>query len=429
MKNKALLAAIIAFSFFFASCENEEVVKDEILEISGVTINTINAELAVGDTITITATILPFSVNPENVEWQKGFEDYVFWKSDNPDVATVSQNGLVTAIGKGSCTISFICGTYAAKCSIIVRDFNIGRIYGQWLSEDSLNYYFHYNGTGIIEGEAFNWSFDGMRLTVKTSNSETTMIVVSASTGEFVYYDKSDPDKKRKKMEMVAKPISIDDLKQGLTKIAGKDGTTYDAIDLGLPGGVLWCTCNLTAQSPEQSGCFYAWGETETKEDFYLENYKWYDTISLELTKYINTDDNQSITLEREDDAANVIMGGDWRIPTSDELQSLCNNCFAVWSKLGDTVGLLFTSKKTGYEGNAIFIPLSGLKENYYEELDPEKKKIGIYWTASLSKNDNFGAYYLQLDYMSDLDLLQTYYNNSTSKRYTGACIRPVVNK
>ena len=424
MKTRTLLAAIIALPFFFASCENEEEVQDEILEINGVNIDTSNAELAVGDTITITATVLPYNLNPINVEWQNGFEDYVLWKSDNPNVATVSQRGLVTAVGKGSCTISFICGTYIAKCSVIVRDFNVESIHGQWLSDDSLSYYFHFNGTGKVENEAIDWSFDGMRITVKTSDTEAKLIVVSTDPGEFTYYDGNDLDKTRKKMEMVARPITIDDLKHGITKISGKDGQTFDAIDLGLPDGVLWSTCNLTAQSPEQSGGFYAWGETQAKEEFDLENYKWYDPVNLELTKYVNSDNTQSLTLEREDDAANVIMGGDWRTPTREEIQTLCDNSFVVWSRLGDTDGLLFTSK---INGNSIFLPLSGLKEDYYEDLTKKQKFLGVYWSASLSKIDNFGAYFLQLYNLPDLDLFQAFYYNSNSKRFSGASIRPVV--
>ena len=429
MKTRTILTAIIAICFGFTSCENEESVQDEILEINGVTIDKSNAELAVGDTLTIKATVLPYNVAPSDVEWQKGFEEIVFWKSDNPEVATVSQDGLVTAVGEGSCTISFICGTYAAKCSVVVRDFNVGSIYGQWKSADNMGYYFHYDGTGMVQDSTLAWSFDGMRLTFKTSNAETTLILVSTEPGEFTYYDSSDPDKTRKRMKMVAKPISADDLKQGLRKVAGKDDLTFDAIDLGLPDGVLWSACNLAAQSPEQSGGFYAWGETESKDEFTLDNYKWYNTTSLELTKYINSDNAQSLTLESCDDAASVNMGGNWRMPTREEIQTLCDNCFAVWSKLGDTDGLLFTSKIEGHEGNAIFLPLSGLKEEYYEDLAPVKKIIGVYWSATMSKSDDFGAYYLQLFNIPELDLFQAFYYNSTSKRYSGASIRPVVNK
>ena len=70
-------------------------------------------------------------------------------------------------------------------------------------------------------------------------------------------------------------------------------GTTVEWVDLGLPSGLLWATCNLGATTPEEYGGYYAWGETTTKEVYSWANYK-YCTVDAEgglltLTKYITS--------------------------------------------------------------------------------------------------------------------------------------------
>lgn len=426
MKIKTFLSLLLTCSFVLTSCENEENNQDELHEISGVAFNTNSLELAIGDTVTITATILPYSLNALDIEWAGEMKDKVVWGTDNPEVATVTKQGLIKAVGKGSCIIQLSCGTYAAKCNVTVRDFDIETLYGQWQTDDSTSYYFQYDGTGKVQDSALNWSFDGMRLTIESLCDTSTYVIVSTEPGRFFYYDINDPDKKREKMQMIAKRITIDDLKQGIIEIEGKNGLKYEAVDLGLPNKVLWSTCNLMAQSPEDAGYFYAWGETETKEQYYLENYKWYDDSTLVLTKYVNNDSISHINLEKEDDAANTIMDGNWRIPTSEDIISLCNNCFIIWSNLNDVDGMIFISKIKGYEGNSIFIPLSGIDQNY-NNTDSDRLAFGIYWSSTLSSNDDFCAYNLQLSNMPSLDVYNSYYPNSIAKRWSGACIRPVI--
>ncbi len=140
----------------------------------------------------------------------------------------------------------------------------------------------------------------------------------------------------------------------------------HEYVDLGLPSGTLWATCNIGAESPEECGDYFAWGETEPKpqsqkqskspinkslptggffkhsyEDVCNEaNYSWctykfcnynYDKDSIYFTKYWVGDDlivNDSNLYERgtitfsgkidkqnvlclEDDAAHVNWGGD----------------------------------------------------------------------------------------------------------------------
>ena len=97
----------------------------------------------------------------------------------------------------------------------------------------------------------------------------------------------------------------------------------HEYVDLGLPSGLKWATCNVGASSPEVYGGYYAWGETEEKSSYSWSTYKWcngsYDT----MTKYCTsssygTVDNKT-TLDPQDDVAHVKWGGRWRMPTLEE--------------------------------------------------------------------------------------------------------------
>ena len=106
----------------------------------------------------------------------------------------------------------------------------------------------------------------------------------------------------------------------------------YEYVDLGLPSGNLWEKCNIGADTEEDAGLYFQWGDTQgyTAEQVGVDKQfninfsdcKWYSDG--EFTKY-NTVDNK-VTLDLEDDAAHVIMGGDWRMPTSEECVELFKN-------------------------------------------------------------------------------------------------------
>ena len=103
-------------------------------------------------------------------------------------------------------------------------------------------------------------------------------------------------------------------------------------VDLGLPSGTLWATCNVGAYTPEGRGEYFAWGETETKDSYSWSNYKWcygtYDSMNKYFSNYgYATVDNKE-TLDLEDDAAYVNWGEDWRMPTSEEMEELYSNCY-----------------------------------------------------------------------------------------------------
>ena len=185
--------------------------------------------------------------------------------------------------------------------------------------------------------------------------------------------------------------ISMSEVNKG---VETQEGTDYQFVDLGLPSGTLWATCNIGATSPEKSGSFFAWGETKTKERFHPDNYAWCIDGSLyKINKYNYDSDSDyrdgKLELDPEDDAANVIMGHGWQIPSERQFRELMNSryCTSKWCKLNGTGGYLFTSVVEGYEGRSIFLPIVGYRD--VDQLRSPKER-GYYWCNSLYEKKTF---------------------------------------
>ena len=136
----------------------------------------------------------------------------------------------------------------------------------------------------------------------------------------------------------------------------------HEYVDLGL--SVKWAKYNIGATKPEESGYYFAWGETEPKSYFSWDNYKFTTDGGNTLTKYTGIDYSK---LVREDDAAAVKWGGEWRMPTVEEFNELFNNCTGEWIKadnpeFGGVAGTKFTSNKPGYTDKYIFLPATGCR-------------------------------------------------------------------
>ena len=150
-----------------------------------------------------------------------------------------------------------------------------------------------------------------------------------------------------------------------LKTTAGIGGSTdkVEYVDLGLPSGNLWATCNLGASSPEAYGDYYAWGEVEPKQKYTYPNHKWYKegAPSLGFTKYNNEDGK--MTLEDEDDAVIQKLGNGWRTPTLADFRELTNQKLTTIKKttLNGVAGYQITSKKNK---KSIFIPCAGFKQD-----------------------------------------------------------------
>ena len=137
----------------------------------------------------------------------------------------------------------------------------------------------------------------------------------------------------------------------------------HEWVDLGLPSGTLWATCNVGASSPEEYGDYFAWGETEPKDYYDWSTYKWCNGSNKTLTKYCTESgygyngfvDNKT-ELDPEDDAAYVNWGPSWRMPTPEQFQELYDNCTSQWTTRNSVNGFLFTASN----GKTLFLPAAG---------------------------------------------------------------------
>lgn len=101
----------------------------------------------------------------------------------------------------------------------------------------------------------------------------------------------------------------------------------YDYVDLGL--SVKWATCNIGTKSPSGWGNYFAWGETQIKSDYSWTTYfDSKDSNGTEFyTYYWGTRGFNSISSTSGHDVARVIWGGEWRMPTEEELKELLSKC------------------------------------------------------------------------------------------------------
>ena len=160
----------------------------------------------------------------------------------------------------------------------------------------------------------------------------------------------------------------------------------HEYVDLGLPSGTLWATCNVGAKSPEDYGDYFAWGETRTKASFSNSTYKYSKAkIHGEYTKYsYNTENGYNgyvdklTTLEPNDDAATVNWGSGWRIPTKDECEELLKHT----TKKVETVHKVKGMRLTGPNGQSIFLPAAG---NRVDTKLLHNGTEGSYWSSSLN--------------------------------------------
>ena len=178
-------------------------------------------------------------------------------------------------------------------------------------------------------------------------------------------------------------------------------------IDLGLPSGTKWASCNVGATMPEEYGGYFAWGETEEKKKYDKKTYahnvgflkKSYRDIGSDIvgTKY---------------DIAHKKWGGNWRMPTIEQYEELLIHCNSEWATLNGVKGLKFTSM---HNGNSIFLPAAGQRRPL---LPTQPGSIGLYWSSTQELSD------LNCAYSLIFNLNRTFWNGSC--REQGFTVRPV---
>ena len=192
----------------------------------------------------------------------------------------------------------------------------------------------------------------------------------------------------------------------------------HEYVDLGLPSGIKWATCNVGANSPEDYGDYFAWGETSPKDEYSWSTYKYCNGTGTSMTKYCEDLDYGTVenktTLELTDDAAHVNWGSNWRMPTKAEQDELRNtdNCTWEWTTQRGVNGYKVTSVRNG---NSIFLPAAGYRRSGYLSYAGNS---GCYWSSSLYASSSFNAYYLGFA-SSNVDWNGSY-------RCLGQSVRPV---
>lgn len=178
----------------------------------------------------------------------------------------------------------------------------------------------------------------------------------------------------------------------------------YEFVDLGFPSGTKWATMNIGAQNPSDCGDFFQWGglssiffDNGTPVVQKAEHYRFIDNDNscfnkmcysngLHYSKYypdidtvhkcakdtieVHKSGDYKTRLELCDDAARELWGGKWRLPTSDEIEELINNCTIKWDYDNRCYYL-----KSHYNGNTLVLPM-------YNKIDEEC----CMWSSDIDK-------------------------------------------
>lgn len=232
------------------------------------------------------------------------------------------------------------------------------------------------------DGKEFLYYLDGKRVDRATiENLSYSDIKSHTLVTDKAAVDLYGPEAENGVIVYVTNSASNGDSETKQSVLSDNDKTTHEYVDLGL--SVKWATCNVGASKPEDNGNLYAWGETEVKEQYTTRTSKW-GFMPFSLKKYnINSEqgtvDNKT-TLDLEDDVAHVTWGGNWRMPTREEMDELHDNCTWEWTAINGVNGYRVTSKKQGYTDRSIFLPAAGYKANGRYQYGSN----GNYWSRSL---------------------------------------------
>ncbi len=172
----------------------------------------------------------------------------------------------------------------------------------------------------------------------------------------------------------------------------------HEYVDLGLPSGLKWATCNIGANTPEAFGGYYAWGEIETKPEYLGYNWKTNNIYMRDVSGNPNYD------------AAVANWGSTWRMPTTAEIEELITNCTCTKSSQNGVRGLLVTGKN----GKSIFFPEAGKGDYGYIS-------GGSYWSSTPEYGAHAYAFvFYDATYPDSVCYLSLNY------RFEGLPVRPV---
>lgn len=405
---KALIFLIAAVAFFISCSQviNPEGIDKEVVATS-IKLNKNELTINKGQSETLSVSFIPSNVTDKSL----------IWASSNNSIVTVS-DGKVTAVAPGTADITVHCGNASDKCSITVI-------------VDASSITLNTQSAELLVGET-------IVLTATVEPEETTESLVWESSSESIVTVKDGVVKavalgeatvtakagsKNAECKILVKeqecPAGAVDMNVIVTR---EDGSTYK---------LFIAKCNLGANSPEEIGDYYAWGEVETKDSYVWETYKWRkEGSSMDVKKYgYNPDlDIYSVVLEPEDDVAQVKLGGRWRMPTFEELEALMRtigntsfdeNYSAEWKTVNGSWGveMIYTPN-----GNSVFFPATGIMNG--SKISESSKNQVYFWSSSAAnyENDSTQAWYMSMKQKQDYTSVGHY----TWGKNGGMPIRPV---
>jgi hypothetical protein len=390
------------------------------------------------------------------------------WFSTNPAVVEVSGSGSLVAKATGEATVIALCGEHFATCQVTVEEETVSISLDK--SELTLNmddiatitpshtpsivpveYTFTCSDNEVILTQ---WKNGAIRLLA--TKPGTAVITVSSTDGNAVPatcevtvrrpVGDVDGDGRVTTVDVTCLYNHLLDGDATFAATSDVDGDGYittaditaiynilignapssyhEYVDLGLPSGTLWATMNVGANTPEEYGDYFAWGETTPKDVYDWSTYKWCMGSFNTLTKYCDNSDygyngftDGKTELDPEDDAATANWGPEWRMPSKYQIQELLDNCTTEWTTLNGVAGRLFTSNINGV---SLFMPNAGYR--WDSELEYAGSG-GNYWSHTLYGSDLnglFGAYDL---WFYSGDWSNFWYNGN---RYCGQSVRAV---
>ena len=409
------IALAVAFGLGIIGCTLEQEAPE--IKVESISIDQEDITLTEGESVTLTATVLPENAVDQSIKWS----------SSDESVVMVSSTGKIAAISVGNASVKAEAGEQSDFISVTVIQGTSGEVDPN--SYDDIS----------VTGEASSVTY----ISAELSGYAYLPFEIADATVGFIYSTDQNPSLDN---ETVVYGGDLDANCNYSSVILGlsasttyyyrtfvRNGRSYrfgkvksfatpdlePALDLGL--SVKWASANLGAIAPDEYGDFFAWGEISPKEDYNWSTYKWCNGDGDKLTKYCyyssdgdgDGEPDGKTVLDPEDDVAHVKLGGKWRMPTIDEWHELFSTRSDehyqwVWKSMNGHNGWFVTHL---VNNNTIFLPSAGRWDKTY------LNDYGFYWSSSLSPISHW-AWYMLFRY--------DYVNSIRVERYLGLSVRPV---
>lgn len=245
--------------------------------------------------------------------------------------------------------------------------------------------YFIYDGTITIEGREYHkWN------KVAVDDPDANLVTLLTDTTNFGEVSLENPYEPCGYIYQDSDILYGDREKIVCIKYNNYNANGIEYVDLGLPSGTLWATCNVGSTCPEDAGGYYQWGSSVDMRTGWG---KYVYGSYTNYTKYNNIDNK--VMLDAHDDVARREMGGDWHMPTHEQLSELCTKTSNSLTSVNGVQGIQYSNN-----GHSIFIPMAGVKYPMGDEDDSEI----LLWSSELKNINSANAKCMGIDYIEQYD-------------------------